>query len=81
MINKNMGEKNIQDNKTRTKSALISLSEEIENVADKVSRSVVSVHSRTRGNGSGVVWTSDGLKNELVNNQSFLKETMSMNQY
>jgi S1-C subfamily serine protease len=61
VINKNMGEKNIPDNKTRTKSALISLSEEIENVADKVSRSVVSVHSRTRGNGSGVVWTSDGL--------------------
>ena len=61
MINKNMGEKNIQDNKTRTKSALISLSEEIESVADKVSQSVVSVHSRTRGNGSGVVWTSDGL--------------------
>jgi len=56
-----MGEKNIPDNKTRTKSALISLSEEIENVADKVSQSVVSVHSRTRGNGSGVVWTSDGL--------------------
>jgi serine protease Do len=61
VINKNMSEKNIPDNKTRTKSALISLSEEIENVADKVSQSVVSVHSRTRGNGSGVVWTSDGL--------------------
>jgi S1-C subfamily serine protease len=56
-----MGEKNIPDNKSRTKSALLSLSEEIENVADKVSKSVVSVHSRTRGNGSGVVWTSDGL--------------------
>ena len=61
MINKNMSEKNIPDNKTRTKSALVSLSEEIQNVADKVSQSVVSVHSRTRGNGSGVVWTSDGL--------------------
>jgi S1-C subfamily serine protease len=61
VIKKNMGEENIQDNKTCTKSALISLSKEIENVADKVSRSVVSVHSRTRGNGSGVVWTSDGL--------------------
>jgi S1-C subfamily serine protease len=61
VINKNMDEKNIQDNKTRTKSALISLSEEIESVANKVSQSVVSVHSRTRGNGSGVVWTSDGL--------------------
>jgi S1-C subfamily serine protease len=56
-----MSEKNISDNKTRTKNALISLSEEIENVADKVSKSVVSVHSRTRGNGSGVVWSSDGL--------------------
>jgi S1-C subfamily serine protease len=56
-----MSGKNIQDNKTRTKSALVSLSEEIENVADKVSQSVVSVHSRTRGNGSGVVWSSDGL--------------------
>ena len=56
-----MGEKNIPDNKTSTKSALVSLSEEIENVADKVSQSVVSVRSRTRGNGSGVVWTSDGL--------------------
>lgn len=61
MINKKMGEKNIPDNKTRTKSALVSLSEEIENVADKVSQSVVSVRSRTRGIGSGVVWTSDGL--------------------
>ena len=49
------------DNKTRPKSALVSLSEEIENVADKVSKSVVSVHSRTRGNGSGIVWSSDGL--------------------
>jgi S1-C subfamily serine protease len=56
-----MGEKNIPENKTRTKSALVSLSEEIQNVADKVSQSVVSVRSRTRGIGSGVVWTSDGL--------------------
>lgn len=61
MINKNMGEKNIPDNKTRAKGALVSLSEEIENVADKVSQSVVSVRSRTRGIGSGVVWTSEGL--------------------
>jgi hypothetical protein len=38
-----MSEKNIPDNKTRTKSALLSLSEEIENVANKVSKSVVSV--------------------------------------
>jgi S1-C subfamily serine protease len=56
-----MDEKNIPHNKTRTKSALLSLSEEIENVADKVSKSVVSVRSRTRGNGSGIVWSSDGL--------------------
>jgi S1-C subfamily serine protease len=56
-----MDEKNIPENKTRTKSALVSLSEEIQNVADKVSQSVVSVRSRTRGIGSGVVWTSDGL--------------------
>jgi S1-C subfamily serine protease len=43
------------------KSALVSLSEEIENVADKVSKSVVSVRSSSRGVGSGVVWKSDGL--------------------
>lgn len=40
--------------------ALVSFSEAIERVADKVSQSVVSVRSRSRGNGSGVVWTSDG---------------------
>ncbi|HEX9318747.1 MAG TPA: trypsin-like peptidase domain-containing protein, partial [Nitrososphaeraceae archaeon] len=56
-----MGEKNTPDNKTRAKSALVSLSEEIENVADKVSQSVVSVRSRTIGIGSGVIWSSDGL--------------------
>ena len=56
-----MGEKFFPDSKTRNKSALVSLSEEIQNVADKVSKSVVSVSSRTRGNGSGVVWNSDGL--------------------
>ena len=36
----------------------------MENVADKISKSVVSVRSRTtrtRGNGSGVVWSSEGL--------------------
>lgn len=51
----------IPDSNNRTKSALVLLSEEIEKVADKVSKSVVSVRSRTRGNGSGVVWSSDGL--------------------
>ncbi len=40
--------------------ALLSLSEEIERVADNVSRSIVSVHSRNRGNGSGVIWNVDG---------------------
>src|ERR1700730_6596493 len=44
-----------------TQNALVSFSEAIESVADKVSKSVVSVRSRTRGIGSGVVWTSDGL--------------------
>ena len=44
----------------QTKSALASFSEAIEGVADKVSQSVVSVRSRIRGNGSGVVWTTDG---------------------
>ena len=44
----------------QTKSALVSFSEAIEGVADKVSQSVVSVRSRIRGNGSGVVWTTDG---------------------
>jgi S1-C subfamily serine protease len=43
-----------------TNNALLSLSEEIEHVADNVSRSVVSVRSRNRGNGSGVIWSVDG---------------------
>jgi S1-C subfamily serine protease len=56
MINRNMSEKNIP----HTNNALLSLSEEIEHVADSVSQSVVSVHSRNRGNGSGVVWNANG---------------------
>jgi S1-C subfamily serine protease len=56
MINKNMNEKNIP----YTNNALLSLSEEIEHVADNVSQSVVSVYSRNRGNGSGVIWNTDG---------------------
>ena len=44
----------------QTKNALVSFSEAIEGVADKVSQSVVSVRSRTRGIGSGVVWTTEG---------------------
>jgi S1-C subfamily serine protease len=56
MINRNMSEKNIP----HTNNALLSLSEEIEHVADSVSQSVVSVYSRNRGNGSGVVWNANG---------------------
>ena len=56
MINKNMNEKNIP----YTNNALLSLSAEIEHVADNVSQSVVSVYSRNRGNGSGVIWNTDG---------------------
>ena len=52
MINKNMSE--------YTNGALLSLSEEIEHIADNVSQSVVSVYSRNRGNGSGVIWNVDG---------------------
>jgi S1-C subfamily serine protease len=44
----------------QTKNALVSFSEAIEDVADKVSQSVVSVRSRIRGNGSGVIWSTDG---------------------
>jgi S1-C subfamily serine protease len=51
-----MSEKNIP----YTNNALPSLSEEIEHIADSVSQSVVSVHSRNRGNGSGVIWNVDG---------------------
>ena len=56
MINKNMNEKNIP----YTNNALLSLSAEIEHIADNVSQSVVSVYSRNRGNGSGVIWNVDG---------------------
>lgn len=51
-----MTEKRIPD----TRNALVSLSQAIENVAANVSQSVVSIHSRNRGNGSAVVWTTDG---------------------
>jgi S1-C subfamily serine protease len=56
MINRNMSEKNIP----YTNNALLSLSKEIEYVAHNVSQCVVSVHSRNRGNGSGVIWNVDG---------------------
>jgi serine protease Do len=51
-----MIEKRIQD----SRNTLVLLSQAIENVADKVSQSVVSVRPRNTGNGSGVVWTTDG---------------------
>ena len=53
MINKNMSE--------YTNDAVLSLSEEIQHIADNVSQSVVSIHSRNRGNGSGVIWNTEGL--------------------
>jgi S1-C subfamily serine protease len=56
MINKNMSEKN----SSYTNNALLSLSEQIEHIADNVSQSVVSIHSRNRGNGSGVIWNANG---------------------
>jgi S1-C subfamily serine protease len=52
MINKNMSE--------YTNGALLSLSEEIQHIADNVSQSVVSIYSRNRGNGSGVILNADG---------------------
>lgn len=51
-----MSEKNIP----YTNNALLSLSSEIEHIADNVSQSVVSVYSRNRGNGSGVILNADG---------------------
>src|SRR5215208_3898012 len=51
-----MTEKRLPD----TRNALVSLSQAIENVTANVSQSVVSIHSRNRGNGSAVVWTTDG---------------------
>ncbi|MFL6338586.1 MAG: S1C family serine protease, partial [Nitrososphaeraceae archaeon] len=39
---------------------LLSLSKEIQHIADNVSQSLVSVHSMNRGNGSGVIWNADG---------------------
>jgi S1-C subfamily serine protease len=56
MINKSMSEKN----SSYTNNALPSLSEEIQHIADNVSQSVVSVNSRNRGNGSGIIWNADG---------------------
>ena len=49
-----------EKNSSYANNALLSLSEEIEHIADNVSQSVVSVYSRNRGNGSGVIWNVDG---------------------
>lgn len=43
-----------------TNNALLSLSQEIEHVADNISQSVVGIRSRNRGNGSGVIWNVEG---------------------
>ncbi len=51
-----MTEKSMQD----SGNTLASLSQAIEGVAAKASESVVSIRSRNRGNGSGVVWTANG---------------------
>jgi S1-C subfamily serine protease len=49
-----------EKNSSYANNALLSLSEEIQHIADNVSQSVVSVYSRNRGNGSGVIWNVDG---------------------
>ena len=49
-----------EKNSSYANNALLSLSEEIQNIADNVSQSVVSLYSRNRGNGSGVIWNVDG---------------------
>ena len=49
-----------EKNSSYANNALLSLSEEIEHIPDNVSQSVVSVYSRNRGNGSGVIWNVDG---------------------
>ena len=49
-----------EKNSSYANNALLSLSEEIQNIDDNVSQSVVSLYSRNRGNGSGVIWNVDG---------------------
>ena len=49
-----------EKNSSYANNALLSLSDEIQNIADNVSQSVVSLYSRNRGNGSGVIWNVDG---------------------
>jgi S1-C subfamily serine protease len=50
----------IEKNSSYANNALLSLSEEIQHIADNISQSVVSVYSRNRGNSSGVIWNVDG---------------------
>ena len=49
-----------EKNSSYANNALLSLSDEIQNIADNVSQSVVSLYSRNRGNGSGIIWNVDG---------------------
>src|ERR671932_297171 len=56
MINKSMSE----NNSSYTNNGLLFLSEQIQHIANNVSQSVVSVHSRNIGNGSGVIWNAEG---------------------
>ena len=49
-----------EKNSSYANNALLSLSEEIQHISNNVSQSVVSVYSRNRGNGSGVIWNVDG---------------------
>jgi S1-C subfamily serine protease len=49
-----------EKNSSYANNALLSLSEEIQHIANNVSQSVVSVYSRNRGNGSGIIWNVDG---------------------
>jgi S1-C subfamily serine protease len=91
MINKSMSEKN----SSYTNNGLLSLSEEIQHIADNVSQSVVSVHSRNRGTGSGVIWNVDGhivtcshivgeldeAEVSLSNNKSYLAKVVGNDPY
>jgi serine protease Do len=47
-------------NSVDTTTPLVSFSEAIENVSNKVSQSIVSVRSQNRGIGSGIIWDSVG---------------------
>src|SRR5919199_2274423 len=56
MLNRSMSE----NNSSYTNNGLLSLSDEIEHIADNVSQSVVGIQSGNRGNGSGVIWNAEG---------------------